>query len=101
MLPAKTRNSFFVRRCQVELNENGPFLKNAFLKIPNAFGDSRKLSVVVHTPMPTQKSCKTFRFENDSLKKTECSPMLPGKTRNSFSFADLKLFLILRNGALF
>src|SRR5207237_1990681 len=79
MLPGKTRNSFFVRRCRVEWNENGSFLKNAFLKIPNAFGDSRKLSVVVHTPMPTPKSCKTFRFENDSLKKTECSPMLPGK----------------------
>src|SRR5437868_8475617 len=80
--PRENSKQFFVRRCQVEWNENGSFLKNAFLKIPTH--PRKNLSVVVHIPMPTPKSCKTFRFENDSLKKTECSPMLLGKTRNSF-----------------
>src|SRR5437868_14213532 len=35
--------------------------------------------------MSTPNAAKTFRFENDSLKRTECTPMLPGKTRNSFA----------------
>src|SRR5437868_9352189 len=67
MLPGKTRNSFFVRRCRVEWNENGSFLKNAFLKITNASCNSSKLSFIVHTQMPNPKSCNTFSFVNDYI----------------------------------
>ena len=41
-VPRENSKQFCVRHCQLEWNENGSFLKNAFLKIPNAFDDSRK-----------------------------------------------------------
>src|SRR5437016_1328069 len=48
-----------------------------------------KLSFLFHTPMPTPKGCKTFRFENDSLKKDRMLPDAPRENSKQFFRSSL------------